>query len=140
MDQKGDGSVWAYTAISEHLSCDNTLKIYKEAQKLLTLNSFKRFGYNPSPFSSFLHPSTVLHPTLHMHSMLCHALHEHHNPWLISSVNQWDSLIATTKVYGTPMVTQANSISEHHPSHKGPHKDCSRNNSSNTHHTAQIIY
>lgn len=75
-----------------------------------------------------------------MHSMLCHALHEHHNPWLISSVNQWDSLIATTKVCGTPMVTQANSILEHHPSHQGWHEDCFQHNSSNTQHTSEIVY
>lgn len=50
------------------------------------------------PGEPLSNPSPGLHSTLHLHSTLSHALHAHYNPWLISSVNQWDSVVTATKV------------------------------------------
>lgn len=84
--------------------CKHTQNLHRNTGKNLQ-NASKRLGYRPSlfapPISLFL--AVVLCSTLHMHCTLRHVPPEHCNPWLISSVNQWDSLVATTQAHSTPM-------------------------------------
>lgn len=94
----------------------------------------------PFPGEPLSNPSPELHSSLHLHSTLSHALRERYNPWLISSVNQWDSLVTTTKV-ARRWFTQADSILEHHPSHQGWEQDCFQHKSAHIHrHTSDMIH
>lgn len=67
--------------------CKQAQNVHRDT-KHVTLNAFKILLYNPSPFAPPSEPSAAPYETLPMHGMLSHALHEHRNPWLISSANQ----------------------------------------------------